>query len=166
MTNGCMTNEFQAIIPAPFGALGVRVVNGNLVGTDFLPSGTPLLTATDDATRSACYLLSTYLSDATTPLQIPLQITGTVFQQRVWQALRTIPVGVTWTYAELAERVGSGPRAVANACGANHIPIVIPCHRVVAKNGLGGFMQGRETGSLNIKQWLLDHERRKPVAAG
>lgn len=161
-----MTNEFQAVIPAPFGVLGIRVSEGKLAGVEFLSNGTPLLAPEDDATRSVCSALSAYLSDASTPLRFPMQVQGTAFQQRVWQVLQTIPVGTTLTYTELAERVGSGARAVANACGANSIPIVIPCHRVVAKNGLGGFMQGRETSSLNIKQWLLEHERRKPVPAG
>jgi len=161
-----MTQEFNAIIPAPFGALGLRVDDGKLIGAEFLPIGTPLLAPSNACTRSVCDLLSAYLSDAAAPLQIEFQVSGTPFQQHVWQALRSIPVGETWTYAELAERVGSGPRAVANACGANPLPLVIPCHRVVAKNGLGGFMQGRAADSLNIKQWLLDHERRKSVAAG
>jgi len=161
-----MTQEFHTIISAPFGAVGLRVVNGNLIGAEFLPIGTEPYLAADSVARAISRQIADYLSDATTVLQVPLQANGTVFQRRVWQALCTIPLGSTWTYAELAERVGSGPRAVANACGANPIPIVIPCHRVVAKNGLGGFMQGCADDSLNIKQWLLDHERRKSVAAG
>jgi len=161
-----MTQEFHTIISAPFGAVGLRVVNGNLIGAEFLPIGTEPYLAADSVARAISRQIADYLSDATTVLQVPLQANGTVFQRRVWQALCTIPLGSTWTYAELAERVGSGPRAVANACGANPIPIVIPCHRVVAKNGLGGFMQGCADDSLNIKQWLLDHERRKSVATG
>jgi methylated-DNA-[protein]-cysteine S-methyltransferase len=82
---------------------------------------------------------------------------GTVFQQRVWQAIASIPLGQTRSYGQLAEQLNSGPRAVANACGANRIPLIIPCHRVLAKNGLGGFMQGKKNG-LNIKRWLLAHE--------
>lgn len=82
---------------------------------------------------------------------------GTPFQQKVWQAICQIPLGQTQTYSEIAKKIGSGPRAVANACGANQLPILVPCHRVVAKNGLGGFMQGAD-GGLAIKQWLLKHE--------
>lgn len=82
---------------------------------------------------------------------------GTPFQQKVWQAICQIPLGQTQTYSEIAKKVGSGPRAVANACGANQLPILVPCHRVVAKNGLGGFMQGAD-GGLAIKKWLLKHE--------
>lgn len=82
---------------------------------------------------------------------------GTPFQQKVWQAICQIPLGQTQKYSEIAKKIGSGPRAVANACGANQLPILVPCHRVVAKNGLGGFMQGAD-GGLVIKQWLLKHE--------
>ena len=64
---------------------------------------------------------------------------GTPFQQRVWQALQTIPAGTTRTYGELAQQLGSAPRPLGGACGANPIPILIPCHRVVSSQGLGGF---------------------------
>ena len=74
-----------------------------------------------------------------------------------------IPAGSTITYADLAQRAASGARAVANACGANPVPVIIPCHRVVARHGLGGFMRGREAGALGIKQWLLAHERSESV---
>ncbi|MBU3737317.1 MAG: MGMT family protein, partial [Methylobacterium sp.] len=80
-------------------------------------------------------------------------------------ALRSIPAGRTLTYGELAASLGSGARAVANACGANPVPLVIPCHRVVARDGLGGFMQGRASAALQIKQWLLQHERSGSAAA-
>lgn len=140
--------------------------HGALTGIDFLPGHAPLLAPVDEVTRHVCAGLVNYLAEPMHAFGFPLRATGTPFQQRVWQALQTIPSGQTLTYAELAERVGSGARAVANACGANPIPIVIPCHRVVAKHGLGGFMRGRETDSLNIKQWLLEHERRQPVPAG
>ncbi len=83
---------------------------------------------------------------------------GTPFQRRVWQTLRTIPPGATWSYKTQAEAMGKPTafRAVANANGKNPIPIVIPCHRVIAANGgLGGFSSG-----LHRKEWLLRHERR------
>lgn len=152
--------RYQAIIPAPFGALGVSVAGGNLCGLEFLPAGTPLQATVDVTTQRICAQLQAYLLDPRSRLDMPLSANGTAFQRRVWHALRAIPLGSTITYAELADRVGSGARAVANACGANPIALVIPCHRVVAKNGLGGFMQGRATDSLAIKRWLLAHEQR------
>jgi methylated-DNA-[protein]-cysteine S-methyltransferase len=79
---------------------------------------------------------------------------GTPFQQRVWAALREIPAGRTWSYAQLAERVGSVARAVGAANGANLVGIVIPCHRVIgADGGLVGY-----AGGLEAKRWLLRHE--------
>ena len=152
--------DYQAIISAPFGALGISVASGSLCGLEFLPGETPLQAPIDVTTQCICAQVQEYLLNPHSGLDIPLSADGTAFQQRVWQILRAIPLGSTITYAELAERVGSGARAVANACGANPIALVIPCHRVVAKKGLGGFMQGRATDSLAIKRWLLAHEQR------
>lgn len=89
---------------------------------------------------------------------IPVQLHGTDFQKRVWKALSQIPPGSTLSYGDLAKKLNSSPRAVGNACRANPIPIIIPCHRVVGKNGLGGY-DGKTGGSrLAIKKWLLEHE--------
>ncbi len=88
-----------------------------------------------------------------------LHISGTTHQQRVWQAIQAIPSGKTSSYAEIAMQLHSAPRAVGRACGANRIPIVIPCHRVISKNGgLGGFMNASDGDPLVIKRWLLRHE--------
>ena len=83
-------------------------------------------------------------------LHLPLDIRGTAFQQRVWQVLRTIPVGKTVSYQEIAEKIGSpkSVRAVANACGANMLAIAIPCHRVV-----------RNDGALSGYRWGIDRKR-------
>lgn len=161
-----MQQDYQAVIAAPFGALGVRVAEGVLTGIDFLPATSRPLAPGDAATQAICAQLIKYLKNPSHPFDLPLSLGGTPFQQRVWHAMQAIPVGETLTYAELARRISSGPRAVANACGANPLPVVIPCHRVVAKGGLGGFMRGREAASLSIKQWLLVHERGESSTAG
>lgn len=86
---------------------------------------------------------------------------GTDFQRRVWDALRTIPAGTTWSYRDLAEAVGSprAVRAVGQANGRNAVAVIVPCHRVVAADGtLGGY-----AGGLDRKHWLLDHERALPA---
>ena len=98
-----------------------------------------------------------YLQRPHEAFSLPAQLAGSAFQQKVWLAILAIPLGQTRTYSELAAPLQSGPRAVANACGANRLPLLIPCHRVVAKNGLGGFMRGNKNG-LAIKRWLLAHE--------
>ena len=92
-------------------------------------------------------------------LDLPLDIRGTVFQQRVWQALQEIPVGQTVSYSDIARRIGSpkAARAVAEACAANNIAVGIPCHRVVRNDGsLSGYAWGVER-----KRALLDRERRR-----
>jgi methylated-DNA-[protein]-cysteine S-methyltransferase len=161
-----MQTDYQAIVAAPFGALGVRVADGVLAGIDLLPGFPEPRAANDVDTQAICAQLTEYLKNPHHPLDFPMSVTGTPFQRRVWRAMRAIPVGETLTYTELAQRISSGPRAVANACGTNPIPVVIPCHRVVAKSGLGGFMGGREATSLSIKQWLLAHERGESSTAG
>jgi AraC family transcriptional regulator of adaptative response/methylated-DNA-[protein]-cysteine methyltransferase len=80
-------------------------------------------------------------------MNLPLDVRGTAFQERVWQALRKIPPGTTISYADLAERIGSpkAVRAVAQACGANRIAVAIPCHRVVRRDGdISGYRWGVE----------------------
>ena len=76
---------------------------------------------------------------------LPLDIRGTAFQRRVWEILRQIPAGQTWSYAEVAARLGQprAVRAVANACGANPVAVAVPCHRVAGSDGrLGGYRWG------------------------
>jgi methylated-DNA-[protein]-cysteine S-methyltransferase len=89
---------------------------------------------------------------------LPVNPGGTIFQQQVWLALRSIPVGSTWTYGELAKHLGkpTASRAVGMANSLNPLSIVLPCHRVVGANGkLTGY-----AGGLDRKRWLLDHESR------
>lgn len=83
---------------------------------------------------------------------------GTAFQRRVWQALTAIPPGQVRTYGELARALGSSPRAVGNAARANPWPLVVPCHRLVASQGLGGYGGQTRGQGLAIKRWLLAHE--------
>jgi methylated-DNA-[protein]-cysteine S-methyltransferase len=90
---------------------------------------------------------------------VPLSPGGTPFQQRVWSALCQIPPGQSRTYGEVARMVRSAPRAIGQACGANRIALIIPCHRVVGAMGsMGGFMGTEEGNPIAIKRWLLTHE--------
>ena len=89
---------------------------------------------------------------------MPLAPAGTAFQQRVWAALQAIPTGSVLSYGELARQLDTAPRAIGGACRSNPIPILIPCHRVVSRQGLGGYA-GEVEGELpGIKRWLLRHE--------
>ncbi len=100
--------------------------------------------------------LELYFTGKLFTFTVPLILLGTPFQQRVWEELQTIPFGKTWSYSTLAAQVSnpSGCRAVAQANGANKLPIVIPCHRVIQSDGsIGGYSSG-----LSRKQWMLNHE--------
>lgn len=158
--------SYSAILAAPCAALGVVTADGELQAIDFLPRKTHALALRDALAQEVCSQLERYLHDPGFRFDLPLAQAGTPFQRRVWNVMMHIPSGATMTYSGLAEIVGSGARAVANACAANPVPIVVPCHRIVARHGLGGFMGGRETGSLTIKQWLLAHERGESNPAG
>lgn len=101
-------------------------------------------------------MLAAMLDGSAERYTLPMSVTGSPFQMRVWQEIANVPHGETVTYAELAKRSGNSKavRAAASACGANPIPIAIPCHRVVRSDGsLGGFAFG-----LQIKQRMLDFE--------
>jgi methylated-DNA-[protein]-cysteine S-methyltransferase len=150
--------NFQAVVNLPFGPVGISMRHGKLAGVAYLDS-------TDGSYREEAPGLSLvlakiehYIEDAQSDLALDLELVGTPFQRRVWQALRAIPPGRTLTYGELAQRIGSGARAVGNACRANPCPLVVPCHRVVAAKCLGGFAGQRSGRKLEIKRWLLHHE--------
>jgi methylated-DNA-[protein]-cysteine S-methyltransferase len=101
--------------------------------------------------------LSAYFAGPLTEFELPLQMQGTLFQQRIWEALKTIPYGTTMSYGELAQQIGQpkASRAVGLANGRNPISIIVPCHRVIGANGkLTGY-----GGGIERKQWLLNHER-------
>ncbi len=157
-----MNTEFSAIVPAPFGAIGITtrddfLLDLELLSHEMLANSDTENPATDTFAQSIVIQIEAYLANSKAVLDGPYALQGTPFQKRVWNVIAHIPSGQVLNYTQLADKVGSGPRAVANVCGANHIPLFIPCHRVVAKNGLGGFMQGEASGII-IKQWLLKHE--------
>jgi methylated-DNA-[protein]-cysteine S-methyltransferase len=102
--------------------------------------------------------LDAYFAGELAALDLPLRPAGSPFEQRVWTAMRRIPYGKTQCYGELAAAIGSAARAVGGACGRNPIPIVIPCHRVLAKIGLGGYSGN---GGLKTKKTLLSIEARR-----
>lgn len=148
---------FDCVVSAPFGYVGIAVhMSGESIA--LLTLAPPVKPQPHPRAQMMAQHMHAYLINPAHPLPMPHITQGTPFQQRVWQAIAQIPAGQTLTYAQLADRVHSGPRAVANACGANPTPLLVPCHRVVARKGLGGFMQGHPQG-LIIKRWLLAHEQ-------
>jgi methylated-DNA-[protein]-cysteine S-methyltransferase len=152
---------FDALITAPFGAVGLVVVNDLVTRIDLLPAADELIPPANATAHRAAAQLVAYFDDPSRRLDFPHAAQGTGFRQTVWRAISRIPIGETVTYAELARRVGSVPRAVGQACGENPLPLIVPCHRVVSQAGLGGFGH-RASGYLpTVKRWLLAHEAAK-----
>lgn len=118
------------------------------------------LAAGNDTTGLAQQVQQYLLDPDGTELQLELLIQGSEFSNKVWRALSAIPVGRTLTYAELAKRLDSAPRAVAAGCRRNPYAGIIPCHRVVASNGIGGFMGQADGEFVALKSRLLDYESR------
>jgi methylated-DNA-[protein]-cysteine S-methyltransferase len=103
--------------------------------------------------------LAEYFAGGRTSFELPLHLTGSAFQRRVWQALLEIPHGTTTSYGALADHIGAAgaARAVGLANGQNPIALIVPCHRVIGANGsLTGY-----GGGLPTKKWLLTHESRQ-----
>ncbi len=152
--------DYQAKISAPFGVLGISCTDDALTCIKFLEPGSELQSPRNSFSTKVCDQLTRYFENPHFRFSLPFILVGTTHQKAVWQALLTIPRGQLTTYGALAATIHSGPQAVGQACGANPVPIIVPCHRVVARNGLGGFM-GKSNGTpLNVKQWLIEHEQR------
>lgn len=151
-----MPLTYDVLVDAPFGFVGISA-HGMQVDIVFLSQPVETKPNPSKITLQIADQIQHYFANPQAYFNLPLVYKGTPFQRKVWSMISAIPSGQTRTYGELALMVGSGPRAVANACGANHLPLVVPCHRVVAKTGLGGFMRGVEEG-VSIKKWLLQHE--------
>lgn len=142
--------------------LGACFTGEALTQLDFLPTDTPVIAPANAPARHLQRELDAYWSDPGHEFDLLFVPTGTPFQLRVWHALMRIPAGQPQTYGALAKQLGTAARAVGQACGANPLPIVIPCHRVVAAHGPGGFMHASTGAPLDVKTWLLAHEQASP----
>jgi methylated-DNA-[protein]-cysteine S-methyltransferase len=145
------------VINAPYGAVEITLDEMQVMQLISLPAHKPTKIVGDFAQKVA-QDLHAYFSDKNSPLAFPLLQQGTRFQRKVWQQLRNISVGETQTYGEIAKQLNTSPRAVANACRCNPTPIIVPCHRVVAANGLGGYAGKIDGFECEVKEWLLTHE--------
>ena len=175
------SGAYAAKVNAPFAVLGLRTNGSAVTGLSYLPADESLQAPCDRIAERAVREIERYLADSQFRFSVPLAPGGTPFQQRVWEAIRAVPISESRTYGEIARAVRSAPRAVGQACGANRIALIIPCHRVVGSRGaLGGFMgklgsDSNFSGSglssvhllklesdpsfpIEIKRWLLTHE--------
>ena len=160
MTTQPGSELFSAIVAAPFGAIGIRTEGERVREMVYLQPRFEEKDAENALAELAARQVEGYLRDPDFHFDLPLFETGSPFQKRVWGAISAIPRGSVLTYGRIAKNIGSAPRAVGQACGANWFPLVIPCHRVTAAGGLGGFSNNDDENGfhLAVKRWLLRHE--------
>ena len=153
-------SAFDACVRTPFATLGIAATDSHVTGIRFLAPTLPAkMPKRNSIAHLACVQINSYLDDPAFVFDLPLRLAGTRHRLAVWEAMQAIPAGRTRTYGDLARELKSSARAIGGACGANPIPIVVPCHRIVAAGGLGGFMGAPGEGfERSIKRWLLEHE--------
>ena len=149
---------FDVIVEFPKMKVAVKTRDEQVVEIRYLPLSSPLVSPKTPLAALAAEQLERYRENPDATFDLPVLVQGNPLQRAVWTAMRAIPRGRTRTYGELARELGADPRDIGQACGDNRLPIVIPCHRVVAADGIGGF--GHSTGGylLEAKRWLLMHE--------
>ncbi|MEY2342224.1 methylated-DNA--[protein]-cysteine S-methyltransferase [Acidithiobacillus sp. IBUN Pt1247-S3] len=132
--------------------VGLHPLLGQAEDLPYLDSCHPL------AQTLAAYAAADFVAYERLRRRLPMRASGTPFQRCVWNALQKIPLGRVRSYGELASVLHNAPRAVGQACRRNPIAILIPCHRVLAKHGLGGYSGKREGAEIAYKDLLLRHE--------
>ncbi len=139
---------------SPVGDLTVHEESGSVVALEWgwVPDDVPGHPEPTALLQTAVEQLNDYFDGTRREFDLPLAPNGTAFQQSVWHAMCAIPAGRTRTYGDLARDLKSAAQPVGTACGANPIPIIIPCHRVVAADGLGGYSGD---GGVETKAQLL-----------
>lgn len=151
-------------IRTPFGGLGIdtEMVEDSLMISQIQYHShlEMVIRPANRLAKTAREQIEAYFDNPQFRFDLPMKPRGSYFQQQVWSTIESIPVGDTVTYGELANRMKTSPRAVGGACAANYYPLLIPCHRVQSKLGLGGFMGESEGPYIRIKRWLLNHEKK------
>jgi methylated-DNA-[protein]-cysteine S-methyltransferase len=164
-----LPTAWSAKMRTPFATLGVVSDGRALTVLHYLPLGEREQAPSDAIAERAVRELEHYLDDPQFRFGVPLAPRGTPFRRRVWDAISAIPVGESRTYGELSHALHSAPRAIGQACGANPIALIVPCHRVVASGGaLGGFMKcaGRAARRGPARRASGDPSKREsPLAA-
>lgn len=156
-----VTRECDAVLALPFGPFGICLADERIEELCFLPPGTSLRPPRSELAHRTAAAIQAWLEDPASVDELPFSRRGTPFQQRVWHAICSIPAGETRTYGALAQELGSAARAVGQACGANPFPLLVPCHRVTAAAGIGGFANASGGWLIEAKRWLLAHEGRR-----
>ncbi|WP_417515754.1 methylated-DNA--[protein]-cysteine S-methyltransferase [Minwuia sp.] len=147
----------QAIIDSPLGRIRIEAEDGAITRLRWTKhDGTITPPAPGSLLARAADQLAEYFAGKRDTFDLPVSPSGTTFQRAVWDAMVAIPKGGYRTYGDVAGELGASARSVGTACGANPIPVIIPCHRILAAGGrLGGFSA---EGGVEDKVWLLRHE--------
>ena len=151
---------FDVVVAFPKMKVAVKTRGERVAEILYLPLSASAVQPRNPLAEKAARQLERYREDPDRRFELPLAIEGTPFQRSGWEALCASPRGKTLTYGALARRLGAPARAIGQACGDNRLPIVIPCHRVVAADGIGGFSHTTEGYLIEVKRWLLAHEIR------
>jgi len=156
--------RWDAVVEFPKMKVAVETRDSLVCGLKYLPITAETKDPVNALAERVVRQLESYRKDPDTKFDLPLLIEGTEFQRRLWDELCRIPRGRTLTYGEMARKLGGADfesaRQVGQACGDNRLPIVIPCDRVVAADGVGGFGHSTDGFLLDAKRWLLMHEAR------
>lgn len=140
--------------------LGIRH-DGTAISEIVFLSAPPALAADqtqDQLNQLIHHQFTAWLANPHWRFDLPTRVSGTPFQKRVWAAIADIEPGQTRSYQDLARALATSARPVGGACGANPLPVIVPCHRVVAAQGLGGFSGNQQGWLVDIKRWLIERE--------
>ena len=149
---------YDVTVDFPKFKVGVATRDGVVTQLKYLPLSTPSISPGNELAKRAERQLKGYREDPNTPFDLPVVVEGTELQKAVWKAMCAIPRGRTRTYGELAKELGADARDIGQCCGDNRLPLVIPCHRIVAADGIGGFAHATSGYLVEAKRWLLMHE--------
>ncbi len=150
--------KYTGFVSTKVGKVVVVLQDSRITSLNFTNSvGRASTNRKDPLFNQVVFQLNKYFSDPAWQFELPLDLHGTDLQKKIWRALIKIPYGTVVSYGDVAKQIGTSPRVVGNACRRNPLPIIIPCHRVVAARGIGGYC-GNLRGALKIKEWLLNHE--------
>lgn len=158
-----MANQHIMLDCRPYGlalTLSITLQAGVMIELEFVEPAQPSKFDSNDVQQlHVVRQLQQYLLGQCEEFDIPMKVAGSDFQLRVWKLLQSIPYGEVRSYGQLATQLSSSARAVGGACRNNPLPLLIPCHRVVAAKGIGGFAGDAAGGRVSIKEWLLSHEQ-------
>ena len=149
---------YDVTVEFPRFKVGVATRDGVVTSLKYLHVSSPSVAAKNALAEKAARQLEAYKRDANSTFDLPVVIEGTELQKAVWRAMCAIPRGKTRTYGDLARELGADARDIGQCCGDNRLPLVIPCHRIVAADGIGGFAHSTSGYLIEAKRWLLMHE--------